>query len=294
MARIEQKFWRLERLLPIAAAAVCLPLAVWVLGWQPSAPIRLLISAGAASALMSIVRTRRRQLREAPGSRQAGQQLLDHDIASALLAIEGGANSLRLSCKDRLLPGASSNGVQAFNSHVESMAHAIETEIGRIRRLVCSDVAQPGTCEVSAVVVPLVNLLRAKGAEVQIDLRGSETVLIASDDLARVMSTLLDNCHTHAAGTPVTISGSMNGANYELTVKDSGPGVAPAIIDRAFEFGVSSLANRGLGLYSVESIVEASGGSVSISSAHDGTTVRMHLPAAEASLPASHQPSDYP
>lgn len=69
----------------------------------------------------------------------------------------------------------------------------------------------------------------------------------------------------------------------EISVSDTGVGIAPEALDHIFDpFFTTKRAGSGLGLATVHRIVEANGGRVSVESAlHAGTTFRVWLPSAE-------------
>lgn len=60
------------------------------------------------------------------------------------------------------------------------------------------------------------------------------------------------------------------GSQILITVRDSGCGIPPDMLERMFEPGVSSGGSSGLGLHVVRTIVEEHGGSVSAANRSDG------------------------
>jgi signal transduction histidine kinase len=97
----------------------------------------------------------------------------------------------------------------------------------------------------------------------------------------------------------VTIRGTAHGDRVEIAVSDSGPGIAPELHDRIFEFNFSRDASPGsgaragratrkartrlgFGLWWVKTLMVRLGGSVSVESdGRQGTTFRLTLPRAE-------------
>ncbi len=73
----------------------------------------------------------------------------------------------------------------------------------------------------------------------------------------------------------------------EITVSDSGPGIAPDLHDRIFEFNFSGnkeprSSKLGFGLWWVKTLMVRLGGSVSVESdGRSGTIFRLTLPRAE-------------
>ena len=92
--------------------------------------------------------------------------------------------------------------------------------------------------------------------------------------LRQIIDNLLANVRTHTpAGTSVNVSVSHTGTQATLTVRDTGPGIAPDDQERIFErfwradrARTRSRGGTGLGLAIVASLVEAHGGTIAISS----------------------------
>ena len=206
-----------------------------------------------------------------------------HDMASALLTIEGGVTALRYMHTGEESP------------RVESIAHAIEKEIRRIRRLSLLNQPTSPRCKVISSITPLIELHKANGAAIQLDSDDDASVTIAADDLARAVANILDNCQQHAPNASVSVSGYTVGSKYRIVIHDDGPGIDDGLIDTAWQRGISSRPDGGLGLYSVRSIIETCGGSVSIDLTQPGTTIQFDLPvAAAAPGAASVQDADGP
>ncbi len=108
-----------------------------------------------------------------------------------------------------------------------------------------------------------------------------------ADRLKQVIDNLLANARVHTERTdPVNVTIERQGGNAVVSVRDSGPGIAPAdlehIFDRFYRVDVARTRERGgtgLGLSIVASIVEAHGGHVSVESTLGrGTTFKFTLP----------------
>ncbi len=149
-------------------------------------------------------------------------------------------------------------------------------------RLVPVDVA---TCVATAVAdAHLPPALRVTSA----GLAGLPPVVAAERSLTLVFANLLDNAReaTRGEGT-VAISGSARDGWVEVTVADSGPGIAPGLHGRIFELAFSGSAAHpgklGFGLWWVKTLMARLGGSAAVESdGHSGTTFRLRLPQAEA------------
>ena len=105
--------------------------------------------------------------------------------------------------------------------------------------------------------------------------------------VTQVLQNLLGNALAHTPpGGSVAVVAKPAGPNFQVTVRDSGIGVAPEqlphVFDRLYRADESrSGGNSGLGLSISKSIVEAHGGEIEIASVPgEGTTVTFSLPVA--------------
>lgn len=131
--------------------------------------------------------------------------------------------------------------------------------------------------------------LRVEG----LDLADSTDVVVVTpgrieadaDRLAQAVLNLVRNAHEHTpepTRCEVRLSSSEGAAIIE--VRDDGPGLAPEVAARALEPFVAGerpdgRRSTGLGLAVVASVVQAHGGSVSLTSDDSGTTATIRLPA---------------
>lgn len=206
---------------------------------------------------------------QSPGGAAIDTGTARHDIAAALLTIEGGVTAMRYMNR-----GGESD-------RAESIAHAIEIEIRRIRRLSASMRSSIPTCDLVDTLEPVIRLHQVNGLSIACELDAPGSVAIAGDDLARAVANLLENCAVHAPGADVVIRGRASGDRYTLVVADDGPGIDPQLRADVGRFGASTRRGGGLGLYSVRSIVEAAGGRFTVFSGGTGTDVILSLPVAD-------------
>jgi signal transduction histidine kinase len=121
-----------------------------------------------------------------------------------------------------------------------------------------------------------------RGTALEVDLPGSGVE--ASCDRERVvqiMRILLDNALRHTPdGTPVTVRADHHNGCAELTVADSGPGMATAVQSKAFERFYTGDATRGagLGLAIARELAERMHGELRVTSAPGATAFTLELP----------------
>jgi signal transduction histidine kinase len=103
--------------------------------------------------------------------------------------------------------------------------------------------------------------------------------------LISIATNLVSNAMKYMGDAPVrriTVRVRRAGDDVELSVSDTGPGIAPELQARIFEAGVrgeTTVPGLGLGLATVRKLAEAHGGGVRIESAPGrGTTFRVTLP----------------
>ena len=126
------------------------------------------------------------------------------------------------------------------------------------------------------------------GVEMTLDLQaGKAAISLDSDRLRRVVINLIDNAaqamvdpQAQVAAKRLALRSRLVDRGIDLTVEDTGPGIAPENLERVFEplFSTKSFGT-GLGLPTVKQIVEQHGGSIRIESVvGQGTSVLIRLP----------------
>ncbi|WIA99113.1 HAMP domain-containing sensor histidine kinase [Curtobacterium sp. MCBA15_012] len=120
-----------------------------------------------------------------------------------------------------------------------------------------------------------------------------EPVVVPGDAarLHQVVVNLVTNARTHTPeGTRITVGltpvGAGAGGGVDLTVRDDGQGIDPAFVPKLFERFARADSSRsrsagstGLGLAIVDAVVQAHGGSVTVTSEPGDTVFTVHLPA---------------
>ncbi|WP_342117290.1 hybrid sensor histidine kinase/response regulator [Pseudoduganella sp. OTU4001] len=128
----------------------------------------------------------------------------------------------------------------------------------------------------------------------QLDLQVPEQPLYLLGDttrLAQVLSNLLHNAAKYTArGGLITLTAQAEGGQLQLSVRDNGIGIAPALLDEIFEMFIQadsslerSTAGLGVGLSLARKLVELHGGSIRAVSAGagQGSTFIVSLPLLE-------------
>ncbi|HEY3089065.1 MAG TPA: HAMP domain-containing sensor histidine kinase [Jatrophihabitantaceae bacterium] len=146
------------------------------------------------------------------------------------------------------------------------------------------------TADVGVLTADAVADARVRDPDRPIDHTGpAEPVFVRvdADRLRQVLANLVGNALVHTpSGTPVQVTLSRNGTHAQLVVADKGPGLPPEQVARLFERFYRADPSRsrarggsGLGLAIVEAVVQASGGTVSCTSAPGaGTSFEVRLP----------------
>ena len=105
-------------------------------------------------------------------------------------------------------------------------------------------------------------------------------VLASANSLTRLLWNLLDNALNHSVYGDIEIKLKLVGDNICLTVKDHGVGIAPELLPRIFESGVSGKSGgTGIGLSICREIACEMGGTITLESQPGrGTEITLTLP----------------
>jgi C4-dicarboxylate-specific signal transduction histidine kinase len=127
------------------------------------------------------------------------------------------------------------------------------------------------------------------GAAVEVDVPDHLTVLADRLQIEQVLLNLIRNSLEALADTPredrkIQVSAAQSASSaIEVTIRDTGTGIAPHILERLFEpFVTASSAGMGLGLTISRSIVQAHGGKLWAETGSPGAVLRFTLPSAGA------------
>jgi signal transduction histidine kinase len=195
-----------------------------------------------------------------------------HELRSPLTGVKGFVQAL-LNRWDRL-----------NDEQKKLMLTTVHADSDRLSRLITEllDVARLDTgrlsmhqrpCEVPVLISRVIESVRA-GAPHDIELHAPEDlpqVWADPDKFTQVLTNLIENALRHGSD-PVTVTASQEGERVVVLVDDSGDGIAPEIRRRAFTkfWTTGQRGGSGLGMYLVNGLVKAHGGTVTIDDAPQG------------------------
>jgi two-component system, OmpR family, sensor kinase len=200
-----------------------------------------------------------------------------HELRTPLTSIRGYAELFRRGADTR------PEDLEMSMARIEAEASRMGVLVDDLLLLARLDQGRPLEREpfdLTDVVSNAVDGFRTVEPDRPIDLEVDGTVELVGDEgrLRQVVDILLDNARVHtAAGTPVHVRVGARTGDVVLSVEDEGPGLSEEQREKAFERffrgdpGRSrSTGGAGLGLSIAAAIVEAHGGTISISSPGGG------------------------
>ncbi len=212
---------------------------------------------------------------------------VSHELRTPLTAARAALILLQTSAADRLRPdeqGLVDNGrrnIERLSLHIDDLLTHNQLDSGTLQ-------LDWRPCDLRAVVTDAIAavhpLIQEKGQMLEIEL--PEPLPLAGDAhrLEQVVVNLLANAHGHTPpGTRISVSGWVEDADVRLAVRDNGPGIGPAELERIFErfyrVGTDE-PGSGLGLAIARNLVHLHDGRVwAESRVGEGTTVCVALPA---------------
>jgi signal transduction histidine kinase len=214
---------------------------------------------------------------EAAETQKSMYQMISHDLRSPLTAISFALGFIQ-DAADEILPQA-----------LKDRLARVSSESNRLSRLASSfldlEELDTGTLNLNVrsiearMVIDEVAALRAmadsKGLEIEVDIE--ETLIrVDSDRLVQVIVNLLSNAVKYSsANTRIRVKGITENDHYRLSVCNHGKSISveeqQKLFQRFARLEGTSAPGSGLGLYICKMILEAHGGSISVSS-EDGET----------------------
>ncbi len=159
-----------------------------------------------------------------------------------------------------------------------------------------------GAVDLRRIAIDAVADAQAAGADHEWLLDVDERAVIVAGDASRlhqVVANLLTNARVHTpAGTTVSLTVALDGAEAVIDVHDDGPGIDPRVADELFERFARADSSRarqtggtGLGLAIAKAIVTAHHGRITVESEPGSTRFSVRLPA-RPDDPADATPAD--
>ena len=210
---------------------------------------------------------------------------VNHDIKNGLVPIRNVLRHLAQVARDE--PATLARVYEERKGTLQSSLDYLDTLARNYARL--SPAAQPGPCDVNAVVEEVVRVTASGQAALRTVLAPALPPLPADPlVLRRILENLVGNAVDSVAGRSggvVTVGTETSGAGtaaalVRLTVADSGPGMSRAELERAFDdFHTTKEGGTGLGLSIVRRLVLDLGGALRMETAPGaGTRAIVELP----------------
>jgi PAS domain S-box-containing protein len=202
-----------------------------------------------------------------------------HELQSPLAAITSAVEVLQAGAKD-------TPNRDLFLDHIDREAQ----RLGRLTRaLLTLSRAQTEVEEPRAELIELRAMLQAiagrmtpaEGVSILVECDAEVAVLSNRELLEQALSNLVLNSVKYTTEGSIRLCAEAQDGAVEISVEDTGGGIAEEALPRVFErfYRSNSHEGSGLGLAIVQASVEALGGEVGIKSAPGkGTEVRVHLP----------------
>ncbi|CAM3194820.1 HAMP domain-containing sensor histidine kinase [Paracoccus nototheniae] len=198
---------------------------------------------------------------------------LAHGFKTPLQALMGDAQNLR------------DLGQPQIAASIEQVATVMRRHVDRelARARIRTDAAH-ARAEIAPAVERVIGVLSrtpaGAGMGWRIDVPPGPSARIDPDDLTEALGALLENALRHAR-SQVGVALRVQGAHLDLAIRDDGPGVPPAALERLVQRGVrldESGDGQGIGLAIATEIAEAAGGGLTLANADPGLLVRLRLP----------------
>lgn len=211
-------------------------------------------------------------------------RLLEHDIQNHLIAISNHANAIRPSTFDP--PPTPAEAIEDRTASIERLLDTanvvLESETGD---------REFDRVDLAAVLSERIDVIRSDSPAVEIDADLEADLYVESDQfIGEVFRNVLDNAVVHNAPSDLTITVATRVVDDTVAVEiaDDGGGIPADIRENLFDPGVQSPESPGdgIGLYLVKKLVDAYGGSVSVSDrSPSGTRFLLRFPRAGSGRP---------
>jgi signal transduction histidine kinase len=225
---------------------------------------------------------------EAVRAREEFISIASHELRSPLSALQLSIAMLA----ETVGPGAdaaTARRLEAASSSVERLTRLVNTLLDLSRAAAAGPGLVREAVDLRRVALDALEQLRgaagAAGCELRLDAPFPVVGEWDRTAIERIVVNLVDNAVKYAPGKPVEVRVAERGDACVVSVRDHGPGIAPADASRIFErFARAARGRRraeglGLGLYIARRLAEGHGGRIELESeAGAGATFRVLLP----------------
>ena len=216
--------------------------------------------------------------------------MASHEFRTPLGIIDGHAQRM-ISMRDRLTAEELSERARKVRNAVRRMTQLIANLIGA-SRVIDGRIGfsyHPTPVDLTAIVREACHLQQELTPDARlVDLLGERSLMVYGDAslLSQVVGNLVSNAVKYSpVGSPVTITGTEDGAHVAVTIEDLGIGIPTTERQRVFEryyrgSNTSGIVGSGVGLYLVKTIIDLHQGSISLDSRESaGSRFILRLPA---------------
>ena len=220
---------------------------------------------------------------------------ISHDLRTPLTSISGNASNLLTNfqkmdddTRKQIFADIYDDSMWLINL-VENLLAVTRLEEGRVKLNQSAEL-------IDEVIAEALRHVSRESEEHTIQVSGTEEFILAQVDaklIVQVVINLVDNAIKYTPrGSLIEIRTQKQGSQVVVSVADNGPGIPDEQKQRVFDMfysGANQIADSrrslGLGLYLCKSIVNAHGGTISVSDNHpNGTVFTFTLPAGEVEL----------
>jgi signal transduction histidine kinase len=221
--------------------------------------------------------------------------MVAHELNTPLAVIRTHTDEAQLDLASRDATGSRAAGdLEVIGSETDRLAHLVTQllDLGRISQRGLSLDPRPVNLDtlVQQTLQAYRPLLTQNGNTLVVPPGAAPDVLADRDRITQVLVNLLSNASRHTHGGTISVLVAEDAGTAELSVTDTGEGIAPDVLEqlgrqpvRSRQEGVRSARDTGLGvgLLISREIAVAHGGELAVDSAPGaGTTVRLTLPLA--------------
>jgi signal transduction histidine kinase len=172
----------------------------------------------------------------------------------------------------------------------DALTSMMRAEVERLQRLVADRVPRRHrSIDLDDVIGQIVLAHLARGRVVVWQPSGLRAMGRA-DDIAEVVNVLLENAAVHGGpdAVSVRVARDLDGHAVTVTVTDQGPGIAPELHERLFDWGVSRPGSpgQGIGLHVAADLARQLGGRLELVPGTAGASFALHLTPATAEVGA--------